>query len=240
MNIILFDQKDYLDRVTIELTDRRFHHIRKIHRAKIGDRLRVGEENGLMGCGTIVAMNENLIRLQVELDEQPPDPLDVCLAVALPRPPTFQKVLQYCTSLGVKQFVFFHSKRVEKSYWKSHALRDESWLEHLRLGLEQAKDTVVPRVQFYRKHRDFIDSFLEDKVECGSIFVADPSIEAVDSRDRIAKGKKATVVLGPEAGLLSYEVDRILGMGANRINLGDRILRVEVAAAVAASLFRRP
>ena len=56
-------------------------------------------------------------------------------------------MLQQATAIGVKRFVIIGSARVERSYWTSSALRPAAIEEELVLGLEQARDTVLPSVE---------------------------------------------------------------------------------------------
>ena len=48
--------------------------------------------------------------------------------------------------------------------------------------------------------------------------------------------KKLLFIVGPEGGFTNSEVSLLLESGANQLSLGDRILRVETAVSVAATL----
>ena len=51
-----------------------------------------------------------------------------------------------------------------------------------------------------------------------------------------APAKKLLFIVGPEGGFTNSEVSLLLASGANQLSLGDRILRVETAVSVAATL----
>jgi RsmE family RNA methyltransferase len=115
LNVLLFHENDELAPGRVRVTDRRHRHVREILRARVGDALLVGRIDGLLGRGTIVALDEHALDLDVTLDVEPPPPLPITLALALPRPPSLRKVLQQATALGVKRFVLFASARVERA-----------------------------------------------------------------------------------------------------------------------------
>jgi RsmE family RNA methyltransferase len=197
--------------------------VREIHRARPGDRLRVGRLGGRVGEALVVALDDDALELEVSLDSEPPPPLALRLAVALSRPPSLRKVLQSAAALGVKQIAFFHSARVERSYWQSRRLDPASLHEDLCLGLEQARDTRLPEVRLHRGFGAFLDAEVAGR---SPVFFAHP-----EARERAPRGLDgpAGLVIGPEGGLLDHEIERLERAGARGITLGPRVLRVENA-----------
>lgn len=228
MNLLLLEAADLIGEDKARVSDRRFVHLRKIVKAVVGDPLRVGMIGGRVGQGEVTALDGQGIELRFELDAEPPPPAPVELAVALPRPPTLEKVLQQGTAMGVKRFHFFHSRRVEKSYWTASALEPTSVHRHLLLGLEQARDTVLPELTFHRKFRPFAEDVLPAVAAERGLELryahprrGEPCPHAIDTPQ--------LVVLGPEGGFVDFELERLDEVGARAIHLGPRILRVETA-----------
>ena len=56
LNLLLFSDSDRVAPGRIVLRDRRLQHLRQVHRANIGDTLRVGEIDGLLGDGEILPL----------------------------------------------------------------------------------------------------------------------------------------------------------------------------------------
>ena len=227
MNVLLFDEADEIATGRVRVTDRRLRHVREILRAKLGDSLAVGRVDGRLGRGTIRALDAHALELEVALDRDPPEALPLTLALALPRPPSLRKVLQQATALGVKRFVLFGSARVEKSYWQSTGLADAALREQLLLGLEQAGDTRLPTIALERRFRPFVEDALPGLANGGTILVAHPGPDA-----RLPSGASARVgsrrrARGRPAG--SDELARLDAVGAQRVSLGARVLRVETA-----------
>ncbi len=229
MNVFLFDANDETVPGRVRAADRRHRHVREILRANVGDSIAVGRIDGKLGRGRIVAIDDAALELEVTLDREPPAPLPVTLALALPRPPSLRKVLQQATALGVKRFVLFASARVEKSYWQSTGLAHSAIREQLLLGLEQAVDTVVPEIEFARRFRPFVEDELPRLANGAPILVAHPGPAATPAP--FAKGF-AVLVVGPEGGFQDHELERLDSVGATRVVLGPRVLRVETAVVV--------
>ena len=226
MNVLLFDAADEIAPGRVRVADRRHRHVREILRARIGDPLEVGRIGGQLGRGTIRTLDEHALELDFALERDPPPPHALTVALALPRPPSLRKVLQQATALGVKRFVLFSSARVEKSYWQSTGLADAALREQLLLGLEQAGDTVLPVIERARRFRPFVEDVLPKLADGAPILVAHPG--AVSATAAEAHGARVLVV-GPEGGLLPHELALLESVGARRIGLGPRVLRVETA-----------
>lgn len=109
MNLILLFREDFVDEGRVRLTGRRLHHVRAVHRARVGDELRVGLLNDRLGTGRVTSLTDELLEMSVTLDELPPPPLPVSLLLALPRPKALKRILQAVTAMGVKRITLMHS-----------------------------------------------------------------------------------------------------------------------------------
>lgn len=243
MNLVLLFPEDFIDQnfdpakhtcdaaLSVSLTGRRREHIQNVQRASIGDRLRVGLVNGKMGHGTLTHCDDDRIDMSVELNQDPPSALPITLIVALPRPKMLKRILQTIATMGVKKLIFINSVRVEKSYWQTPILKPESIQEHLTLGLEQARDTVMPEVILEKRFKPFVEDRLPAIVASNQAFIAHPGLGDALSKDR-DHSDAVVLAVGPEGGFIEYEVEKLQACGFEGIHLGDRILRVETAIPV--------
>jgi RsmE family RNA methyltransferase len=225
MNLVLLFSHDFIDETPrVRLSGRRLDHIRDVHRACPGDTLSVGLENGLMGRGTIVAIDRNSLDMDVILDTPPPPGLDLNLIVALPRPKVLNRVLVAAASLGVKRLWLIQAFRVEKSYWKSPRLSTENIRQQCILGLEQAKDTRMPEVYIRKGFKPFVEDELPGIIQGTLACVAHPGSDRPCPR---TIDGAFTLIIGPEGGFIPYEIEKLGACGVQPVQLGHRILRVE-------------
>ncbi len=235
MNLILLFAEDLRPGSLAELRGRRLKHVLEVHRAEVGDRLRVGLLNDKMGEGEVLELTREKLVLRVAFDQPPPQPLPVTLLLALPRPKMLKRILQSVTSLGVKQIYLINSYRVEKSFWGSPLLQPEKLREQLALGLEQARDTVPPEVHLKPRFKPFVEDELPAIIEGKRALVAHP-VAAEPCPGSICE--PTVLAIGPEGGFIPYEVEKLLEVGFEAISLGERILRVETAVPVILGRFR--
>ena len=217
--------------VSVKLTDRRADHIRNVHKAQVGDLLKVGLLNGLIGQGRVVSLEHNAVELSLDFSNaySPPEPLPVILILALPRPKMLRRILQASASMGVKEIWLIHSYRVDKSYWSSPLLDEKSMHLQLVLGLEQAGDTRMPIIQLRKRFKPFVEDELPDLTIGRQSWVAHPyESETVPC----AHDQPCLIAVGPEGGFIPYEVDKLKEAGLQPLTLGRRILRVETAIPV--------
>ncbi|MBD9426499.1 16S rRNA (uracil(1498)-N(3))-methyltransferase [Pseudomonas sp. PDM15] len=235
MNLLLLEDADFVAADRAVLEGRRLKHLHEVHRAEAGDQLRVGRLGGLMGRGTLLALDEQHAELQVELDQPPPAKLPLTLLLALPRPKMLKRVLQTAAAMGVPRVVLLNSYRVEKSFWQTPFLEPEAIREQLILGLEQARDTVLPEVTIEKRFKPFVEDRLP-AIAAGTLgLVGHPGDYPVCPR---AVSEAVTLAIGPEGGWIPYEVEKLQEAGLAPVQLSERILRVETAVtALLARLF---
>jgi RsmE family RNA methyltransferase len=228
MNLILLEPKDFFSMNRARIDGRRFNHARDVLRVTIGDRLRVGLVDGLMGEGEVVALGETSLELETRLDQEPPSPLAIDLFMALPRPKFVPRVIQAAVSLGIKRIYLFNSFRVEKVYWSCEQLTPAELRQSCLLGLEQARDTRLPEIHLRRLFKPFVEDELGALTQGARALVAHPGAETICPRGPDAEMRTALVV-GPEGGLIPYEIDRLQAVGFTPVRTLDRILKVETA-----------
>ncbi len=235
MNLLLLDERDFVGPVVqsgpsesgaARIEGERLAHLRTVLRSKMGDEIEVGLLDGRTGRARIEAIDEQGAVLDVVLDRDPPAPVDIDLVLALPRPPMLRRLLQAVASMGVKRIVLLQTSRVEKSYWQSAVLESSSLQRHLRLGLEQSRDTVMPIVTLERRFRPFAEDALPGMLENRRGLLADLSY---DQRCPASVAQPSTLIVGPEGGFVPFELERLEAAGAEGVSLGCRALRVETA-----------
>jgi RsmE family RNA methyltransferase len=234
MNVLLLEPGELDDRGRAQVVapdrarviDRRLTHVRTVHRAGVGDTLRVGVIGGRLGRATIVRLDAGGLELDVRLEHDPPAPLPLALVLALPRPKVVRRVLQGIAALGVKRVVLVGAWRVERSYWESPRLDAAAIRDDLVLGLEQSGDTVLPEVALRRRFRPFVEDELPALAAKTRKLVAHPEADAGCPR---AVAAPITLAIGPDGGFNAFEVELLATAGFEPVSLGPRVLRVEHA-----------
>jgi RsmE family RNA methyltransferase len=227
MNLILLLPDDGIDGAgRVRLRGRRLQHVLEVHRAAPGDELRVGLLGAGIGVGRVLQLTPELLELEVRLDQPPPAPLPLTLLLALPRPKVLRRVLRTASAMGVKQIVLLNARRVEKSYWQSPYLEAWALREQLLLGLEQARDTLLPQILQRPLFKPFVEDELPGIAAQTLRLLAHPG--AVDACPRQVP-QPVTLAVGPEGGFIPYEVERLVGCGFAPVSLGERVLTTEMA-----------
>ena len=226
MNLVLFEKTDFTreDRVTI--SGRRFEHLVSTNRIKPGDELNCGLLNDRMGTARVESVESTCCTMAVRLDRDPPPSVPLVLVMALPRPKAMSRIIQSVTSLGVKQIFLVNSWRVEKSYWKSPALAPEKLRQNMILGLEQARDTLLPTIRTARLFRRFVEQDLDAYSRNSLKIVAHPKTDRVCPA---GVNRPVTLAVGPEGGWIDPEIGSFERQGFKVCTMGERILRVETA-----------
>jgi 16S rRNA (uracil1498-N3)-methyltransferase len=236
MNLILLFPDDFVDGTSrVLLQGRRLRHVLAVHRASIGNDLCVGLAGGRVGTGRVTSLNETALVMEVRLNRTPPLALPVTLVLALPRPKVLRRVLRSVSAMGVKRIILLNSFRVEKSFWQSPFLSEARLNEQLILGLEQARDTILPEVMLRPLFKPFVEDELPTLILGTNPFVAHPAGSVFCPRNI---GHPVTLVVGPEGGFIPYEIELLVARGFCVVRLGDRILSLEtVVPALLSRLF---
>lgn len=227
MNLVLLHPDDARGPLWL-LSDRRARHIIEVHRAQVGDTLKVGLRDGDVGAARIVSIDSNEVVLDATFDTPAPPRSCVELLLAMPRPKVLRRILQNAAAMGIARIVLINAVRVEKSYFSSPALNPEAIDEDLVLGLEQGRDTLAPEVLVRPRFKPFVEDEVPGLWGTADRLLAHPNAPALTSLPA-DEPRKRVIAIGPEGGWVEFELALLQSHGFRRVSLGQRPLRVEAA-----------
>jgi 16S rRNA (uracil1498-N3)-methyltransferase len=230
MNLLLLQPDDLgthpSDINHVTLGDQRAQHIREVLRASIGDTLKVGLLNGLIGTASITAINDKSVSLEFELHTPPPPKLPLTLLLALPRPKMARRIIRAATELGAAEIILLNSYRVDKSYWQSPLVSDKTLHKAILEGLEQAGDTHLPILRRATRFKPFVEDQLPSLLNNKIGLLAHPY---ADQGPPHVRSQTCLLAIGPEGGFIPYECEKLIAAGLQSFSLGPRILKTETA-----------
>ncbi|NNG99548.1 16S rRNA (uracil(1498)-N(3))-methyltransferase [Acinetobacter sp. ANC 5414] len=223
MNIVLLDPRQTESELWSISSKRQLEHLKQHINVQVGDTLKVGIREEQRYLTEVVEVTEQVVKLKPIQIEPVPAKLPVTLIVAMPRPKVLRRLIMDSVTLGVEKIILLHSYRVDKSYWQTPFLQQ---IDHyITLGLEQAGDTIAPKIEIYKRFKPFVEDVLPSLItaECPA-YVAHPY---ADLKMPFAIDHPCTIVIGPEGGFIPYEVDLLIKNGCQAVSLGNRIIRTE-------------
>ncbi|NNH38227.1 16S rRNA (uracil(1498)-N(3))-methyltransferase [Acinetobacter terrae] len=223
MNIVLLDPRQTESEVWSITSKRQLEHLKQHINVQVGDTLKVGIREGQRYLTEVVEVTEQVVKLKPIQIEPVPAKLPVTLIVAMPRPKVLRRLIMDSVTLGVEKIILLHSYRVDKSYWQTPFLQQLD--QYITLGLEQAGDTISPKIEIYKRFKPFVEDVLPGLIttDCPA-YVAHPY---ADMKMPFAIDHPCTIMIGPEGGFIPYEVDLLIKNGCQAVSLGNRIIRTE-------------
>ena len=229
MNIVLFASESC--RQSLPVTDHRARHLLEVLKCQPGSRFRAGVVNGPVGVGTIVAIDQDRMQIELCCTTDPVAPTDITLIVGLPRPPSAAKILYQGAAIGCRAIHFVHTGLSDRNYAMSRLWQRAEWRRHVLDGAQQAAATIVPEVTCGEP----LLGVLQRLAEGVELVALDREAGA---RRLGAVGVQAPLVLavGPERGWSAQDRDTLAGRDFTFCTLGARILRVETACVAALAI----
>jgi RsmE family RNA methyltransferase len=148
----------------------------------------------------------------------------------MPRPKALKKIAPAVASFGVSRLFLVNAARVEKSFFSSPFLLPAALEELLCLGLEQARDTVLPEVRVVDRLRPFVEDELDALLGPEALrLLAHPGVALLGARLAAEKQRSVALAIGPDGGWVPFERELLAKQGFQEVSLGERPLRTEVA-----------
>lgn len=229
MNRILFESDEIQDGIARFGGERAAHILTVLH-GEVGQVLKTGEVNGLIGTSEILSIEREghfQISVRCEHNQKSLTPW-VDLILAPPRPRVMKRLLPQLATLGVGRIFLVGAKKVEKDFWGATLLKEENYRPLFVDGLMQAGTSILPILETRRNFRKFVKEELDELFPQTTRIVAHPY--GVEEREKKAlKAGGLLLAIGPEGGWTDEEVELLEAHHFLRTSLGSRILRTDTA-----------
>ncbi len=229
MNRVLFEKGEIERGGCVKVGGRRAAHIGGVLKVKNGDSIRVGILDGPCGTGDVVSVSRGCVELVCRFDKALPPPPVVDLLLAVPRPKVMRRMWAQLSSLGVGRIILTNAEKVERNYFDTHWLSEDTYRPLLIEGLEQSGDTRIPQVTVTRRFKPLIEDSLDEHFGDHRRLLCHPRDAKPMGDVDIDKNKRILLAVGPEGGWSNYEVDLLVSHGFECVSLGWRTLRTDVA-----------
>ena len=239
MNRILFDKSEIIEGVA-SFSDVRAEHVLMVLHGEVGQILKTGEINGLIGTSVIERIEQGTVSVRCTHDRPSLQPW-IDLVLAPPRPRAMKRLLPQLATLGVGRIVLVGAEKVEKAFWGAQLLKEEIYRPLLVDGLQQGGTSILPTIQIEKSFRRWAEHRLDaDFAGQPTRIVAHPYGVTAASSPSQTPTARPVLAIGPEGGWTDDEVALLEAHGFARMSLGPRILRTDTAViALLARLMER-
>jgi RsmE family RNA methyltransferase len=229
MNLILIEPGELHDDDTVLLSGPRAVHLQNVLKVRHGNEVRIGLIDGGTGRGTVVGLEDGTVRLHCALSGEPP-PGQAVLLLALPRPKVLQRLWAQLAAIGVGRIILTNAARVERDYFDTHVLSPACYRPLLVEGLQQARDTRLPRVSIHRRFRVLVEDELDGLCPTELRVVAHPGMDRTPATVlRGDPGRRVLLAVGPEGGWNEFELGLLQTHRFQPVAMGERTLRSDTA-----------
>ncbi|KQR38175.1 16S rRNA (uracil(1498)-N(3))-methyltransferase [Microbacterium sp. Leaf159] len=213
----------------VSLTGAEAKHAAVVRRLRVGEAVTVGDGAGVWLTG--VAEEVSPSRVDVRVSERSADPAPtprLVLVQALAKGDRDELAVQAACELGVDEIVPWQASRSISRWEGAKAVKGrERWATIVREAAKQAHRAWVPEVSVPASTADLVKRASSERV-----LLLDPSATTRLS-ELEPDGRDLVLVVGPEGGISDDELAKLSDAGAERVLLGDTVLRTSTAGPAA-------
>ncbi|MFY9714806.1 MAG: 16S rRNA (uracil(1498)-N(3))-methyltransferase [Microbacterium sp.] len=213
----------------VSLTGAEAKHAAVVRRLRVGEAVTVGDGAGvwLAGSAEEVSPSQVDVRISQRSEQAAPSPR-IVLVQALAKGDRDELAVQAACELGVDEIVPWQASR-SVSRWEGPkaAKGRERWTSIVREAAKQAHRAWVPGVS-----APVSTAQLAERAATQRVLLLDPTAELRVS-ELTPDDRDIVLVVGPEGGISDDELRRLTEAGAERVLLGDTVLRTSTAGPAA-------
>ncbi|MGN7950394.1 16S rRNA (uracil(1498)-N(3))-methyltransferase [Microbacterium sp. 22215] len=213
----------------VSLTGAEAKHAAVVRRLRVGEAVTVGDGAGvwLTGAAEEVSPSRVDVRISARSEEPAPNPRMI-LVQALAKGDRDELAVQAACELGVDEIVPWQASRSVSRWEGPKAVKGrERWATIVREAAKQAHRAWVPEVS-----PPASTAGLAARASSQRVLLLDPSATTRLS-ELEPDGRDIVLVVGPEGGISDDELAKLSDAGAERVLLGDTVLRTSTAGPAA-------
>ena len=210
-------------------------HISQVLRAKKGENLNIcNVDTGTNYLAEIEQINKDTVLCNIlkQIEASSESNVQVTIFQGLPKGDKMEYIIQKNTELGVKTIFPVIMKRcVVKLEPKDANKKIERWQKIAESAAKQSGRNTIPTIEnpitvqeLAKKVNEFDILILAYENEKQN------TLKSELKKVKLTKNLKIGVIIGPEGGLDTQEVNMLVESGAKVVTLGKRILRTETAS----------
>ena len=214
-------------------------HIYKVLRLKEGQSININNCNGQEFLAEIFSIGKAEVKCNIikEIFLNNESPLKVSLYQGLPKAAKMDLIAQKAAEIGVVSITPVITERVVVKNELGEYKKIDRWNRIALEASKQSKRTIIPKINDVMQFENMINEIkgldlivvpYEEQENYGI-----KSLIKDIEKDKIST---AAVIIGPEGGFQSSEIEQLKEVGAHIVTLGPRILRTETAGFVCSSL----
>ncbi|WP_435745395.1 16S rRNA (uracil(1498)-N(3))-methyltransferase [Microbacterium sp. PMB16] len=213
----------------VSLTGAEAKHAAVVRRLRVGEAVTVGDGAGVWLTGLAEEVSPTRVDVRVTgRVEHPSASPRVVLVQALAKGDRDELAVQAACELGVDEIVPWQASRSVSRWEGAKAAKGrERWASIVREAAKQAHRAWVPEVT-----APVSTVQLAARAATQRVLLLDPTASVRLSEVR-PDGRDLVLVVGPEGGISDEELSRLTDAGAERVLLGDTVLRTSTAGPAA-------
>lgn len=207
-------------------------HAAQVRRMRVGEGIQLTNGEGLRAIGKVISVGINSLVLEVtEVTQEELSPIQITLVQALAKGDRDELAVQAATELGAIKVIPWQASRsisrwegdkAEKSRTRWQSIANEAAKQSLRVW----SPSVLPLVT--------TKQLTQVLGEYDTVLILEPTGSVSITELGLLAGKVALVV-GPEGGIDSSELEKFSECGFTIVHLGDGVLRTSTAGLAAIS-----
>ncbi len=232
-----FVAPDQIQGSEVVITGSDVNHIRNVLRMKIGEKVRISDNEGEdFYCAIERIESEEIVLVVLERAEDTEPSLKITLFQGLPKGDKMEQVIQKSVELGVTEIIPVAMKNcVVKLDEKRAQAKQARWQAIAQSAAKQSKRSIIPTVGEVMRFADAVAYAGKLDVR---ILPYENQRGLAHTREvfgKIQKGASVGIFIGPEGGYDSSEI-ALAKDDMEMVSLGNRILRTETAGLCALSM----
>ena len=215
-----------------------YNHIKNVLRMAAGDTVIVSCAGKSDLCEITGFDNQEVVLKILEADYLNSElPVEIILFQGLPKSDKMELIIQKTAELGVSKIVPVEMKHcVVKLDEKKKNSKVVRWQSISESAAKQSKRNIIPEIGNVMSFSEMLK--LAQELDLFIVpFENENGMSATkDALSKIKAGMRVGILIGPEGGFDSKEIEKAVQSGGITVSLGKRILRTETAALTTVSL----
>lgn len=234
-----FVNEEQIQKEDVKVIGNDVKHIKNVLREKVGNELIIcNTSNKKDYLCKIEEISEEYIKCKIEkeLENNSESNIQVTIMQGLPKADKMELIIQKSVELGVYDIIPIEMKRcVVKVNEKDKPKKLQRWQKISEVAAKQCGRNIIPKIKPILNLKNICNMLKEYDI----VLLAYEKEEKITIKQELNNIKenlnnnskfKIAVIVGPEGGISTEEVELLQKNGAKSITLGKRILRTETVA----------